>query len=110
MSLERTKSVTSKAEEAEIGFSKPKGISGSDEDFGGTEERKKMERKLLMKLDARMSILIVIYILNYVCPILSIAVEQTLNCNRSTGTTPVLHASVDLSLISTSYGSNSPRF
>ncbi|KIP07682.1 hypothetical protein PHLGIDRAFT_19109 [Phlebiopsis gigantea 11061_1 CR5-6] len=66
MSLERTKSVTSKAEDAEIGFSKGKGISGTDEDFGGAEERKKMERKLLLKLDARMSILIVIYILNYI--------------------------------------------
>ncbi|KAL4241993.1 MFS transporter superfamily protein [Abortiporus biennis] len=37
-----------------------------DEEFGGTEARKKLERKLLLKLDARMSILIVIYILNYI--------------------------------------------
>lgn len=37
-----------------------------DEEFGGTEARKKLEKKLLRKLDARMSILIVIYILNYV--------------------------------------------
>ena len=37
-----------------------------DEEFGGHEERKKLEKKLLRKLDARMSILIVIYILNYV--------------------------------------------
>ncbi|KAM5540332.1 hypothetical protein V8D89_005790 [Ganoderma adspersum] len=37
-----------------------------DEQFGGTEARKKLERKLLRKLDARMSILIVIYILNYI--------------------------------------------
>jgi hypothetical protein len=38
-----------------------------DDDFGGTENRKKIERRLLRKLDLRMSILIVIYILNYVC-------------------------------------------
>lgn len=41
-------------------------ISAGDEEFGGTEERKKLEKKLLRKLDLRMSILIVIYILNYV--------------------------------------------
>lgn len=37
-----------------------------DAEFGGPEARKKLERKLLMKLDLRMSILIIIYILNYV--------------------------------------------
>ena len=37
-----------------------------DAEFGGPEARKKLERKLLLKLDARMSILVVIYILNYV--------------------------------------------
>ncbi len=37
-----------------------------DEEFGGTDARKKLEKKLLRKLDARMSILIVVYILNYV--------------------------------------------
>lgn len=37
-----------------------------DEEFGGTEARKKMEKKLLRKLDLRMSILIIIYILNYI--------------------------------------------
>ena len=37
-----------------------------DEEFGGTEERKRIERKLLWKLDCRMSVMIVIYILNYV--------------------------------------------
>lgn len=39
-----------------------------DAEFGGTEERKRMEKKLLRKLDARMSIMVVIYILNYVRP------------------------------------------
>lgn len=37
-----------------------------DAEFGGTEERKRLEKKLLLKLDLRMSVLIVIYILNYV--------------------------------------------
>ncbi|KAI0722220.1 MFS general substrate transporter [Cerioporus squamosus] len=37
-----------------------------DKEFGGHEARKKLEKKLLRKLDARMSILIVIYILNYI--------------------------------------------
>ena len=38
----------------------------SDAEFGGTDARKKLEKRLLLKLDARMTILIVIYILNYV--------------------------------------------
>ena len=37
-----------------------------DAEFGGTEARKKLEKKLLIKLDARMSILMVVYILNIV--------------------------------------------
>ncbi|KAI5124987.1 hypothetical protein M0805_007412 [Coniferiporia weirii] len=37
-----------------------------DAEFGGHEARLKLEKKLLMKLDLRMSILIVIYILNYI--------------------------------------------
>ena len=59
----------------------PKGVQGKDieervetrqmpvdldAEFGGPEARKKLERRLLMKLDLRMSILIIIYILNYV--------------------------------------------
>ena len=35
-------------------------------EFGGTEARKALERKLLLKLDLRMSIMVIIYILNYV--------------------------------------------
>lgn len=38
-----------------------------DAEFGGLEARKELERKLLWKLDLRMSILVLIYILNYVC-------------------------------------------
>ena len=37
-----------------------------DTEFGGSEERGRLEKKLLRKIDTRMSILIVIYILNYV--------------------------------------------
>ncbi|TFK43580.1 MFS general substrate transporter [Crucibulum laeve] len=37
-----------------------------DAEFGGTEERKRLERKLVLKIDLRMSILIFIYILNYI--------------------------------------------
>ncbi|EGO19879.1 hypothetical protein SERLADRAFT_453200 [Serpula lacrymans var. lacrymans S7.9] len=38
----------------------------SDAEFGGPEARKELERKFIMKLDIRMSILVVIYILNYI--------------------------------------------
>lgn len=37
-----------------------------DAEFGGKEARLRLERKLLRKLDMRMSILVLIYILNYV--------------------------------------------
>jgi hypothetical protein len=37
-----------------------------DPEFGGREARLSLERKLLRKLDMRMSILVLIYILNYV--------------------------------------------
>lgn len=44
-------------------------LNGSDDPdakFGGHEARKKLEKKLLRKVDLRMSVLIFIYILNYV--------------------------------------------
>ena len=37
-----------------------------DAEFGGHEARLQLERKLVRKIDIRMSILTVIYILNYV--------------------------------------------
>jgi hypothetical protein len=46
--------------------SNPPDTHDHDALFGGPEERKRLEKKLLRKVDARMSILIVIYILNYV--------------------------------------------
>ena len=48
-----------------------------DDEFGGHEARKQLEKKLLRKLDARMSILIVIYILNYV------RIQPTAACSSS---------------------------
>lgn len=56
--------VLSSADEA--GRDYPDKAPYADEEFGGTEERIRIERKLLWKLDCRMSIMIVIYILNYV--------------------------------------------
>ena len=37
-----------------------------DAEFGGTAARRELEKKLLWKVDKRMSILILIYILNFV--------------------------------------------
>jgi hypothetical protein len=42
-------------------------LEDSDAVFGGSVERARMEKHLLRRLDARHSILIIIYILNYVC-------------------------------------------
>lgn len=41
-------------------------INSGDAEYGGPEERRRLERKLLWKLDCRFLILVVIYILNYV--------------------------------------------
>ena len=40
-------------------------IRSIDDEFGGREGRQRLERKLLWKLDCRMFILVIIYILNY---------------------------------------------
>jgi hypothetical protein len=56
-----------------------------DSEFGGAEARKELEKSLLLKLDARMSILIVIYILNYVSCTSSKGLE-TLTPRRWIGT------------------------
>lgn len=44
-----------------------------DAEFGGQEARRSLERKLLRKLDVRMSMLVLIYILNYVRPLCCLA-------------------------------------
>lgn len=41
-------------------------FGGDGADFGGPRAREQLERKLLWKLDKRMSILVLIYILNFV--------------------------------------------
>lgn len=41
-------------------------LDDPDAEFGGHEARQRLERKLVRKIDVRMSILTVIYILNYV--------------------------------------------
>ncbi|KAI4520838.1 MFS general substrate transporter, partial [Schizophyllum commune Loenen D] len=65
-SVER-ESIEKKLEEGAIAREKEiKEAEDPDAEFGGTERRKKIERKLLLKIDLRMSIFIVIYILNYV--------------------------------------------
>ena len=40
---------------------------GPDGEFGGPELRAVLEKRLVRKIDTRMAILVVIYILNYVC-------------------------------------------
>ncbi|KIK90668.1 hypothetical protein PAXRUDRAFT_800745 [Paxillus rubicundulus Ve08.2h10] len=47
-------------------YNAPNVDADADAIFGGPEARRILERKLLAKLDLRMSILIVIYILNYI--------------------------------------------
>ena len=44
----------------------PVTLEDPDAEFGGPEARRRLERKLLRKIDLRMSVMIVIYILNYV--------------------------------------------
>lgn len=63
MTSSRTSSVAEKTAAADVADVER---DDPDAEFGGHEARKVMERKLLRKLDLRMSILIVIYILNYV--------------------------------------------
>lgn len=41
-------------------------VEDTNAEFSGTETRKALEKRLLLKLDLRMSIMIMIYILNYV--------------------------------------------
>ncbi|TRM65356.1 major facilitator superfamily domain-containing protein [Schizophyllum amplum] len=67
MSLSKHESIDQRLEEAAIAHGKEvQAVEDPDAEFGGTDRRRKLERKLLWKIDLRMSILIVIYILNYV--------------------------------------------
>jgi hypothetical protein len=60
-----------------------------DAEFGGREARLELERKFLRKLDMRMSILVLIYVLNYVRPVFSVKLccRQRLFLYRSIGVT-----------------------
>ena len=51
-----------------------------DAELRGTEAREKLERRLLLKLDARMSILVVIYILNCVSSTARMNLRRVLRC------------------------------
>ncbi|KAF8138536.1 major facilitator superfamily domain-containing protein [Boletus edulis] len=67
MSTYRAGSETLHIEEKNLGLKGDVSTSDDlDNEFGGKEARKRLERKLLWKLDLRMSILVAIYILNYV--------------------------------------------
>ena len=39
-----------------------------DAEFGGTEERKRMEKKLVRMLDIRLTVIVTLYLLNFVGP------------------------------------------
>ena len=56
---------------------------GEDTEFGGHEARKVLERKLLRKIDLRMSTLVVAYILNYAR--VSLECSMVLRSQSSTG-------------------------
>ena len=67
MSLGSIKRDEKTLDEVEDGPSNLQNIdSDPDAEFGGTEARKHLERRLVRRLDMRMCILIIIYILNYV--------------------------------------------
>lgn len=50
--------------------------SDPDAEFGGTEARKKLEKRLVFKVDIRMFIIVIIYILNFVSYIIRIAPQS----------------------------------
>ena len=59
-----------------------------DAEYGGHEARVRLERKLLRKIDLRMSVMVVIYILNYVSIPFDNRISMPLTCCiRSTGIT-----------------------
>jgi hypothetical protein len=59
--------------------------SDAEAEFGGREARLKLEQQLLRKLDIRMSMLVLIYILNYVRPVLfrRLCYSQRMTLHRS---------------------------
>lgn len=65
-SIKSVKVSVDQVSESEVQLVPPDVAADIDAEFGGREARLILERQLLRKLDMRMSILIVIYILNYV--------------------------------------------
>lgn len=57
----------------------------AEAEFGGPEARLNLERKLVRKLDMRMSILVLIYILNYVRLPITLWLRVFISVRRSTG-------------------------
>ena len=63
-------------------------LADEEPEFGGREARLSLERKLLHKLDMRMSILVLIYILNYVrLATVTWFLRSLISVHRLTGTT-----------------------
>jgi hypothetical protein len=60
----------------------------AEAEFGGPEARLNLERKLVRKLDMRMSILVLIYILNYVRLPITVRLCVFISVRRSTGIMP----------------------
>lgn len=82
--------------------------SYEDPQFGGSEAREKLEKSLISKLDTRMGILVLIYILNckYMTPALALMVDcMTTILKTSTGTTPRTPCPLDISTLPTYYTS-----
>ena len=78
--------------------------SYEDPQFGGSEAREKLEKSLISKLDIRMGILVLIYILN--CKIPALMVDwMTIILKTSTGTTPRTPCPLDISTLPTYYTS-----
>ena len=65
---------------------------GRDIEFAGTAARRTLEKKLLWKIDRRMSILVLTYILNYVSRIHFDEDGFFSHSSRSTATTPGVYA------------------
>lgn len=51
-------------------------IAHPDDCFGGPEKRKRVEQELLRKLDLRVFFLVLVALINYVSPLVSLALSQ----------------------------------
>ena len=53
-----------------------------DAEFGGPEERKRMEKKLIRRLDMRLTIIVVLYLLNFASFLSSCPMDYAHASNR----------------------------